>query len=322
MIYAVALFLVGLMLSAFFSGAETGLYRVTRVRLVIDALGGDRIARSLLWMTNHPSVFVATVLVGNNVANYLVSLGVVLGIVSLFPSAGPWPPLLAPVLLTPIVFVYGESMPKLIFFESPNRLLRRVGPLLILAKWLFAPAVALFWLVSRIMERIIGESPQKLRLRLARRELEHVMEEGHAAGILLPSQRALVQGMFSLSRQPVREFATPVGRIIHATTAMNRQEMLRLARRHSLVVMPVEDVKDRRRVIGYVRVVDLYLDESDHRPEPRPLVDIRADEPFISSLVRLQKEETSPLGRVIDEDNRTIGYVTARQLSKTLFRGH
>ena len=56
--------IVGLFLSAFFSGSEIAFYRATRLRLVLDALAGDRISRGLVWLTNHPSIFVATTLVG------------------------------------------------------------------------------------------------------------------------------------------------------------------------------------------------------------------------------------------------------------------
>jgi len=75
-----ALFLLaaGIFLSAFFSGSETGFYRVSRIRLVLDGLGGDRMARLILWMTNNPSLFVATTLIGNNLANYMTSLAIVL----------------------------------------------------------------------------------------------------------------------------------------------------------------------------------------------------------------------------------------------------
>ena len=79
MILVLLLFATGVALSAFFSGSETGFYRVTRVRLLLDWLAGDRLARGLLWTTNHPSVFVATALVGNNLANYIASLAVVMG---------------------------------------------------------------------------------------------------------------------------------------------------------------------------------------------------------------------------------------------------
>ena len=70
MIWAsIALFVFGLVLSGFFSGTETGMYRVSRTRLVLDALGGSWLARGMIWLLNYPTIFVATALVGNNLAN-------------------------------------------------------------------------------------------------------------------------------------------------------------------------------------------------------------------------------------------------------------
>ena len=64
--------------SAFFSGTETGFYRVAKVRLVMDAKSGGWVSKALLWIANHTSLIVATVLIGNNLANYLISLSLVL----------------------------------------------------------------------------------------------------------------------------------------------------------------------------------------------------------------------------------------------------
>ncbi len=72
---AFAIFLIGLGMSFFFSGTETAFYRVSTVRLMIAANAGDKIARRLLDFAHRPGRFVATTLVGNNVANYLVSIG-------------------------------------------------------------------------------------------------------------------------------------------------------------------------------------------------------------------------------------------------------
>ena len=72
------IFILGLWLSAFFSGSETGFYRMSFVRLSIDAHAGDRTAKRILWFVRHPSAFVATTLVGNNVANFLTAQGVTL----------------------------------------------------------------------------------------------------------------------------------------------------------------------------------------------------------------------------------------------------
>ena len=73
MIFGLLLLAFGIALSAFFSGSETGYYRATRARLTMDAAGGHRTARELMWLANNPVMFVATVLVGNNLANFLVS---------------------------------------------------------------------------------------------------------------------------------------------------------------------------------------------------------------------------------------------------------
>src|SRR5580704_13716552 len=63
---ALALFLFGLRLTAFFSGAETGFYRASYLRVSIDAQSGDPIAKRILWFCQNPTNFVVTALIGNN----------------------------------------------------------------------------------------------------------------------------------------------------------------------------------------------------------------------------------------------------------------
>ena len=123
------LFLFGLALSALFSGSETGFYRIPRVRLRLDALGGDWFVRGMLWMTNHASLFVATTLIGNNIANYCTALAIVMA-VNHFLDNSTSLQIIAPIVFSPILFVYGELLPKSVFYYMPNRLLRRWGPLL------------------------------------------------------------------------------------------------------------------------------------------------------------------------------------------------
>ena len=128
MILAIALFLIGLSLSAFFSGSETGMYRVSRIRLVLDGLAGSLASRGLIWLLNNPGVFIATALVGNNLANYLTSLATVLAVQAVLGSSAA-AELLATILMTPTIFVFGELLPKYLFFHAPYRLLKVARPL-------------------------------------------------------------------------------------------------------------------------------------------------------------------------------------------------
>lgn len=317
MIVGSILFALGIFLSAFFSGSETGFYRVTRVRLLLDGLGGDPIARSLLWLTNQPALFVATSLIGNNLANYLVSLSIVILTQQIFGTSLLWLDLLAPVALSPIVFVYGELLPKSLYYRAPNFLLRRAGPLFVLFAVAFAPLSAVLWAFGRLLQGLVGEAPLQVRLRLARGELQQVLDEGEEVGILRPAQRHLAQSLFAVASRPVIEVSTPVARVATVVQGAATSEVLRIARRHRAPVVPVVD--PRQKLVGYVRIVDLCLSGVATVEDIRPLATISASEPLIAALIRMQtsKEE---LRAVVDENQETVGLLYAEELTARLFR--
>ncbi len=317
--WIVLMLLAGVFLSAFFSGSETGFYRVTRVRLLIRGLGGDRISRGLLRLTNNPALFVATTLVGNNLANYITSLAVVLAVQHLF---GPsWAAeLAAPIVLAPLLFVYGELLPKNLFYYAPNKLLHLCGPLLLLFTVLFLPVALLLWLLGRALQKIVGEAPERVRLRLARSELAQVLDEGHQAGVLRPSQRRLAQGLFAVANVPVVRYSTPPGRMATVRRGSPKSDAYRLARRHRLAAIPVEDGSGHdRKLVGYVRVIDLHLSEGDKVDEVRSMVEMPAKTTHIAALIRLESSGEL-LARVLDDAGATVGLLNVRKLTEPLFR--
>ncbi len=321
---ALILAALGIFLSAFFSGSETGFYRATRTRLVLDALGGDPIARGLVWLTNNSSLFVATTLVGNNLASYITSLAIVMGTQALVTSEGHAPELIAPLLLAPLLFVYEELLPKKMFMEAPNRLLRRSGPLLFIFFVLFLPASIILWGLSKILALFVGESPEQVRLTLARHELGRVLDEGHEAGILHPAQQSIARGIFAVANQPVSRHATPLRDVPRARADMSREDVLRLARRYRIAAVPVESPVEGpdadRQLVGYVRVVDLSLNEAEGLETVRPLLEIGDADTHVAALMRMHNSGES-LARVIDADGGTIGILTAPDLRAPFFPG-
>lgn len=308
------LFAVGVFLSAMFSGSETGFYRVTRVRLVLDGRSGDPISRGLLWLTNNPGMFVATTLIGNNLANYITARAVVLGAAGLFHSA--WGELLAPIVLTPFVFVYGELLPKRMYYDAPNRLLRRSGPLFLFFGILFLPLSVLLWILARCLGWIAGESPVQVRLSLARKELQQVLKEGREAGVLQPAQHRLALGLFAVANEPVTRFCRAVERMPSVREGTRPAEVRRLARRHRapiVLVMP----KHGREPVGYVRSLDLCLNDRERIEPPRKLLRIRSSDTHIAALTRLQSE-SEPVALVVDAGGRPVGIVEEDRLAEPL----
>jgi CBS domain containing-hemolysin-like protein len=314
---ALGLGICGLYLSAFFSGVETGFYRATRLRLVLDAMAGDRIARGLLLLTNHPALFVATALVGNSMANYLISLAAVIAMGRAFPQVAEPAEIIASIVLAPIVLVYGELLPKNLFLQAPNRLLRRGGGLFLVFVVLLFPLAGLLWLLGRLLARVTGTTPEPIRLVLAQRELRQILAEGHEAGILHPAQQSLAHGILAVARKPVQQFLSPPGQMAQVRSDMGKQAALRLAQRSHTAVIPVAAATSGQ-LIGYVRVVDLSLHEGDDLAPIRPLPEVRDDSTHLAALMRLESTGDS-LARVVNARGETVGIVTLERLREPLF---
>ena len=313
MTYVILIWLCGLALSAFFSGSETGFYRVTRVRVVLDAMAGARVARGLLWLINRPTIYVANCLIGNNIANYMTSLAVVMGM----SGQGHAAELAATLLIAPVLFVYGELLPKYIFYHAPNRLLRATMPLFLLSAIVFLPLTLLVWAFSRLLQALLGQSPQRVQLALARRELQDVFEEGHDVGILHRSQRALAQSLLTLAGRPVVQFAVPLAQVTRVAHSTKRKEALRVARRKRASTLLVDDASAPSKLAGYVRVIDLYLSDSDRIRDVQPLYDIPHTQTHIAALVRMETEGVA-MARIVGADGETMGIVTTRRLAEPL----
>lgn len=313
MILAVLLFLIGLTLSAFFSGTETGLYRVSRIKLVLDGLSGSRAARGIVWLVNHPAIFVATALVGNNLANYLTSLAIVMAGASLFGS-GSAAELLGPMLVTPVVFVLGELLPKYLFFHAPYRLIHATRSLLLIAATLFAPISLVLGILGLGLQRITGQTPFPVRLAMARSELEQVLRHGQEAGILAAGQRFLAQRLLEVGNQKAISFGVPADRFAVVNAPIDVTEARHRARRCN---HPIVLVQRGGRIVGFLWYADLC--SAEPKLEWNPVVKARVENRHLQVLLRLY-DAGSEVAVLRGERGVVKSVVTRRQLIEPLFK--
>ena len=314
MLLAILITLLGILLSAFFSGSETGFYRVTRVRLATDAKSGKWIARALHWLVGHSSLVVATVLIGNNIANYLVSFGLILLSHQLFQDSNQAEAIL-PLLMTPVLFIYGELLPKYLYYQVPYRLLRLSAPLMLLFTLLFAPVSIIVMLLERIWQRALGITTSQATSPLERQELQRVLVEGQEAGVVLPIQRELAQNLFTYGVRPIRQFAIPLRGIASVEAQASKQTILQQADKFGQSIVGVLHA-DRKQIIGCHRVADVLVAEEEIPPH-LPIHIVQATESSIQVLTRLHCQHC-PLAQVVDSNQRVLGIVTRERLTSLL----
>lgn len=313
MISAIALFLIGLMLSAFFSGSETGLYRVSRTRLVLDALSGSRWARGIIWLLNRPELFVATALVGNNLANYVTSLSIVMAAGILFGSSSA-AELASTVLMTPVVFVLGELLPKYWFFQAPNLLVTRTRPFFLAATLLLSPISLLLGFLGRLLQKFTGQTPFQLRLAMARNELDQILRDGHEAGILGSGQRAVAQKLFEIGNQRAISFGVPVQRLATVSQPVDIDEARHQSRRRN---HPIVLVRNNRKIIGALWYADLCV--RNPIVKIKPVIRARVTDRHLRVLLRLY-DAGSDVAVLQDEKGNVRCVVTRRQLLQPLIK--
>jgi len=313
MTLAIVLFLIGLMLSAFFSGSETGLYRVSRTRLVLDGLSGSRTARGIVWLLNHPEIFVATTLVGNNLANYVTSFSIVYAVSEQFGDDSRFE-LLGPILMTPIVFVLGELLPKYLYYHAPYRLITATRPLLLTATVVFAPVSLILGVLGRGLQWITGQTPFRSRMAMARGELDQVLRHGHEAGILAAGQRSLAQRLFEVGNQPAISFGVPADRFAVVEAPVDVDEARHQARRCN---HPIVLIRRDEEIIGFLWYADLCLGAP--KLELNPVIPGDVEDRHLQVLVRLYDTQ-SEVAVLFDEDKKIRCVVTRRQLVQPLIK--
>ena len=315
MLSVILILIAGLLLSAFFSGSETGFYRVTRVRLIMDAKSGHWISKALLWMVNRVTMIVATVLIGNNIANYLVSLALVMAGELLLTGWMHRFEAFLPILMTPFLFIYGELLPKYLFYQAPYRLLRLGAPFMVLCTLLFLPISIVVIGLELLWKRLKGESSEQSSTSLERNELQRVLMEGQEAGVLQPIQRQISQNLFSYGARPVRQFANPIRGLTIVQEDASEQEISEALTRSAQRLI---GVARNDQLIGYYQAADFLLSSASQGPASlQPIIEVAASETNIQVLTQMNRQRIQ-LAVVVDASGRRVGLVTQDRLQKLL----
>lgn len=148
-----ALLIACMALSALLSGMETGLYVLNKIRLDLRAEAGSRRARILRDLLSNPGDLLATLLVGNNIANYGATFAVS-AMYLLSGAGGGKAEFYTLATVTPLLFVMCESIPKSVFQRLAETLVYRLAVLLSAIR-LILNALGLVWMVQRLSHLLL-----------------------------------------------------------------------------------------------------------------------------------------------------------------------
>jgi len=215
-------------------------------------------------------------------------------------------------ILTPILFIFGEIVPKDTFrMRSETLVYRWSRPLAVAYVVLWPVAWALRWLgrVSRALPR--GGSAADAML--SRDRLKDLIHEVAEDGVLTQEQRRMVRNVMRVSSIPVRDAMVPLSEVDSVPAGFTREELIAVSGRGGHTRVPVSGA-DRRRLECVASVLDLVFG-----PEAAP-EDLVREAPVIPEFetveraLRTLRSGRHSMGFVAGADGRTLGIVTVKDL--------
>jgi CBS domain containing-hemolysin-like protein len=322
--------ILSLVASAFSSGMEIAFITSNKLKIELDRKQGVFAADIIAHFVRHPKMFIATMLVGNNIA--LVIYGLYMGeaIVDLFEvntpafaaALGEYGMLITQTLLsTVIVLVFGEFIPKAIFSINPNRWLNLFAiPVLIwyVVLWIFASFITL---ISDLFLRIFVRTKSSNEVvEFGRIDLDHYLSE--ATGNIdrtkaIDHEIQIFQNALDFSKVKVRDCFVPRNEIvgIEITQSVEELKKLFIETRLSKILVYRENIDH---IIGYVHSFELFKKPEMIQHILRPVEIVPEPMPANEILETFIKNKKS-IAVVVDEYGGTAGIVTMEDIVEEIF---
>jgi magnesium and cobalt exporter, CNNM family len=200
---SVAAIFVLLVLSAFFSGSETALTAASRGKLRAMADKKLRGALRALRLTADTERLIGAVLLGNNLVNILAAALATSLFTRLYGDSGV---ALATLIMTLLVLIFAEVMPKTYAITNPEKAARLVSPIISIIVTVLAPIVtAIRWYV-RLSLRAFGiKTDPESSILAVQEEIAGTIALGHSAGAVLKDDRDRLLGALDLKDREVEE---------------------------------------------------------------------------------------------------------------------
>ncbi len=241
--------------AAFFSGAETAFVSCNRIRIRHLAKAHDRSAQIVEKLLVKPERILATTLVGTNI---FIVLGVVMAAAyagELLRNYEGLSGIVATVVMTPVILVFSEAIPKAYFYRYANTITLRIGRLLRFFCYLFYPLVILSTFLPRKLMALVGDTAPKNPF-VTREELRLLMWESGRLGVLEKHEQDMIHHIFEFRETAVKSVMVPLVAVDAIEISQKVASALKVIgeRGHSRLPIYEERIDN---IIAYVSVGDL-----------------------------------------------------------------
>jgi len=311
------LFVICLLLAAFFSSSETAFISLQRIRMEHLVKNNVKGARRVARMIERPEKFLSTILLGNNFANVAAAaLGTVLAVSIWGQERGV---LIATIGVTILLLIFAETTPKTIATRHAERLSLIFARPIEIISWLFTPfVIALSWIASGFT-KLVGGTPVPRSL-ASPEEIRTMISVGHKEGTVEEAEAEMLHKVFDFGDRPAREVMVPRPEVVSIEQGSKIADFLALYAESPLSRFPVYK-ENMDNVVGILSVKDVLMAQAKGTISNESTIDdlvrpayFAPETKRINELFAEMRDKNFRVCVVVDEFGGTAGVVSLSRL--------
>jgi len=314
-------FLVCLALSAFFSSAESAFISLPKLRIKYLVESRVKGAGKVAKITEKPEKLLATVLLGNNLVNVAAAtLGTIMA-VAIFGL--PWGPVIATVVVTVLILVFGEVIPKTFAVHHAQRLsLMYANPLKII-ELCFYPFVLALERIGLSLTKMVALSEEDKKL-VSEGEIRSAISVGESQGVVDEDEAKILHQVFEFTDRPVSKVMVPRTEIVWVEQGTKLKDFLELYAKGRYSRFPVYK-EHTDNVLGILHAKDVLLKLTDESASRDDVIDDLVRPAYfvpeskrLGELLAEMRDGGHHAAIVVDEFGGVAGMVTLGQLTEEI----
>lgn len=300
-----------ILLSGFFSSAETALTTVNRVRIrALEEEGNKRAAKVNKILDNYGKML-STILIGNNIVNLSASALATTLALRINLAVG-----IATGILTVVILLYGEIIPKTWAMYCSEKLSLLYSGIIYALMWLLTPVIFIIDKLAKFFLKLLGIDSNKKTNTMTETELKTYVDVSHEDGVIESEEREMIYNVFDFSDALAKDIMIPRINMVTVNVNASYEKVMNIFRDSMYTRLPVyEDDKDN--IIGLINIKDFILTQDAEHFSVR---DILRDGHYtyeykkIADLMYEIREKTTSVTFVLNEYGATVGMITLEDL--------
>ena len=305
-------------LSAFFSSAETAFSTVNRVRLRTLAEEDNKKAARVLAILDQYGKMLSAILIGNNIVNLSASSVATTFAIDLWGNRAVG---IATGILTFVVLMFGEIIPKTWAMQRAEFISLLFGPLIRLLMTILTPVIFLVDMLSNwILRLLLHISSEGNNFSISEKELKTYVDVSHEGGVIESEERTLIYNVFDFGDTVAKDIMIPRIQMTTVPLSTTYQELLSTFQSCMFTRIPVYD-EDPDHIIGIVNIKDFILVKDKEKFSLKKILReayYTYEYKNVSDLLMEFREKSCTVAFVLSEYGATIGMITMEDMIEEL----